>query len=658
MSNKYHYLLSPLKIGNVVLKNRMIASNALPHFLQGPETFPNDQVISHLANLAKNGAAIVTFAEWTDQTQRNAPNEDGKRFPMYDITDPSIQNYISQLVDAIHFYDAKAALAIRPVAPEGYGVYEKPAFQPPEGGEMPEPSIMFNPDPTKELPEELMKEMIEDTVKTAQFYQSLGYDMVSFHMAYRSPILGQFLSPITNQRTDKYGGSMENRARFPLAICQRVKEVCGPDFLIEVLISGEEAGGNTVADTVAFAKMAEGIIDILQLRAGDGNASHPTGFNSQKKHPLTLHYSQAIKESGAKVLTAPIGGFQDLDLNEEYIATGKADMIAMARAFICDSEYSQKAYEGRGEDVVPCIRCNKCHVPSMTGPWLSFCSVNPKVGIAHKVNQMIAPPASSKKVAIIGGGPAGMKAALVAAERGHKVTLYERSFCLGGQLRHADFASFKWPLRDFKDYLIRQLGKAGVEVLLSTEATHEIIQAKGYDAVLVAAGAEPIIPDIPGANGSNVWTPISVYGNEKALGEKVVVVGGSNIGTETGMYLAENGHKVTVLTRQEKLAYDATPIHYIEMVRDAWEAMATFSYITRATTTAISAGKVTYTDADGKEKTIEADSVVVSAGLRPRHDEALKFYGSAERFSIIGDCRAIGNVHECTRSAFAAASLI
>ena len=358
------------------------------------------------------------------------------------------------------------------------------------------------------------------------------------------------------------------------------------------------------------------------------------------------------------MITAPVGGFQDLDLNEEYIATGKTDMIAMARAFICDSEYGKKAYEGRGEDVVPCIRCNKCHVPSMTGPWHSMCSVNPVVGIAHRVNRMIDPPGTSRKIAIIGGGPAGMKAAIIAAERGHKVTLYEKNYFLGGQLRHADFASFKWPLRNFKDYLIRQLYKAGVEVLLSTEVTPGIIKAKGYDVVIVAAGAEPITPDIPGANGKNVWKPIDVYGKDKSLGKNVVVIGGAQIGVETGMYLAENGHKITVLTRQKELATDATPIHYREIFEDAWKALDNFSYITEATTTEISEGKVTYVDAKGKEKSINTDSVVVSAGLNPRHDEALKFYGTAGRFFIIGDCRAAGSVQACMRSAFATASLI
>jgi len=655
MSQRYSHLLSPLKIGNIVLKNRMLYANALPHFLQGPETFPSEAIISYYAGVARNGAAVVTCRIGTGVKPRKEVRgvfSDAQHMPMFDLEDPSVHNYFSQLADAIHFYDSKASVALRLSDPPGYNISDT---EPPG----PETWMRYMITPGKEIPLKMIRQMIEDAVEKAKLFQSLGFDMVNIYMSYRSSILANSLSPALNKRTDRYGGSIENRARLALELFQAIKKACGSDFLIEAQISGEERpGGYTLQDTVKYARIWEGYVDILQLRAPDATASHPTGFNSQKKYPITLRYAQALKEAGVKIATAPIGGFQDLDLNEEYIATGKTDMIAMARAFICDPEYGKKAYEGRGEDVVPCIRCNKCHGVSLTGPWHSVCSVNPTIGIGHRINRMIEPPGKSKNVAIIGGGPAGMKAAIVAAERGHKVTLFEKNYFLGGQLRHADFASFKWPLRDFKDYLIRQTYKAGVEVLLSTEATPEMIRAGGYDAVLVAAGAEPIIPDIPGARGSNVWKPIDVYGKEQLLGLIVVVIGGAQIGVETGMYLAENGHRVTVLTRQKQIAYDATPIHYIEMFRDAWEALRTFSFITEATTKSISEEGVTYSDSEGNEKFIPTDSVVLSAGLRPRQDEALRFYGSAAGFYIIGDCREVGNVQKCMRTAFATASQI
>ena len=673
MNNRYRNLLSPLKIGNVVLKNRMLFSMALPHMLQGPENFPSEAIKSFYANVAKNGAAIVTCRRIESRPIGTPPKEVENlprnyisrvyRLPREYITaqgspvsnvdyinDPGVQHSFAQVADMIHFYGSKASVALSHSDPVGYNISD---VIPP----LPKMRGYYNIPIGKEIPVELMHAWIEDTVKKARLYQALGFDMVNIYMTYRSSMLACSLSPVFNKRTDQYGGSRENRARFALELFRAIKKACGQDFLIEVQMSGEEeAGGYTLEDTIEYLKIWEGYVDIVQLRGWDASVSHPTGFNSRKEYPLTLRYSEAIKKSGVKVVTAPVGGFQNPDLIEEFIATGKTDMVAMGRAFICDSEYGEKIYEGRGEDVTPCIRCNKCH--DHVNRSYAACSVNPRVGIDYKIKLLVDLPVSLKKIAVIGGGPAGMKAAIVAAERGHKVTLYERSHFLGGQLRHADFASFKWPLKDFKNWLIDQTFKSGVEVLLSTGATPEMIKAKEYDAVLVAVGAEPIIPDIPGANDSNVWTPIDVFGRERELGENVVVVGGAQIGVETGMYLAEHGHKVTVLTRQKELAYDANPIHYIEQLVDAWESLPTFSFVTEAVTTRIQDGEVAYLDTDGKTHVIKTDSVVISAGMKPRQEEAIKFYGSADQFFMIGDCYSGGSVLKCMRSAFAVASRI
>jgi 2,4-dienoyl-CoA reductase-like NADH-dependent reductase (Old Yellow Enzyme family)/NADPH-dependent 2,4-dienoyl-CoA reductase/sulfur reductase-like enzyme len=659
------HLLSPLKIGNHVLKNRMVATNALPHFLQGPETFPNDQVIEHIAGLARNGAAVVQFADWSNPEQRVSFNPDGKRFPMYDLKDPSVHNYLCQMTEAVHFYGSKVSLALMEFGPKGYEVCDTPPIDPDFkidmtdiGGMARVVSKLFKNDhgASKAITEEKMRETTEEIAQRCKFYQDLGFDMCSIHMSYRLTMPAQFLSPITNRRTDEYGGSMEHRARFPLAICRRIKDVCGDDFLVELQISGEEEGGTTLEETVVLAKLCESVVDILQVRAPNADLSHPIGYNSVDHAPLTLPYAAAIKESGARVLVEPIGGFQDPDDMDEYIASGKADLIGMARAFICDPHYYEKIWQGRSDDIVPCIRCNKCHVPSLSGHWVSICSVNPVMGLATRIDRMVPGPTEKLKVAVVGGGPAGMEAAIVAAERGHDVTLYEKSGSLGGQLRIADASPAKWPVRNFKNYLARQLYKRGVNVLLDTAATPALVREGNYDAVLVGVGAVSSIPDIPGADAEFVRTPISVYGDHESLGKRVVVVGGSETGTETGMYLAENGHEVVVLTRQDRLAYDATPIHYVEMVRHAWQQLKSFSFITHATTTAIDKGRVAYRDAEGIEKTIECDDIVLAGGMRPLYDEALKFHGTAGRFFMIGDCAAVGSVQTSVRTGFAAAS--
>ena len=293
MGKPYQHLQEPLKIGSVVLKNRLLSSNALPHFLSGPEPFPSEEIIQYQARIAKNGAAIVTTMDWSDSRQRNGPG-DSCHFPMFNLEDPAVQNYMNQLADAIHFYHSKASVAIMPLPPKGYGVMdaEHGPFWPNELPDEPLPPMPAPDDddmpggmplapPCTAMGEEQMQELIQKCVNTAKLYQSFGFDMITIHMSYQATILAQFLSPMANRRQDQYGGSVENRARFPLMLCKAMKDACGKDFLIEAQVSGEESpGGISLQDTVEFAKLAEGIIDILQLRAGDGTANHPTGFNS------------------------------------------------------------------------------------------------------------------------------------------------------------------------------------------------------------------------------------------------------------------------------------------------------------------------------------------------------------------------------------------
>jgi len=665
MSLKYNHLLSPVRVGNLVLKNRLIAANSLPHFLQGPETFPAEPLINHVVGLAKNGAAVVTFADWTNQNQRNSFNEDGKRFPMFSLdSDPSVENYICQLADQVHYYGSHMSIALMPfAAPDPmYDVNDEPAvdlsnaFMAKFGEKVYDNygmgAIIRGGAPAKQLSHEQIRAIIEEQAQRARRYQLLGFDMATLHFAYRATLFARFLSPKTNRRTDEYGGSIENRARFLLELCARIKGLCGRDFPIEVQITAHEEDGTTLEETCKLAKLAEGLIDIFQFRAGTANLNHPTGYNSKAHRYEVLADCAAVKASGTKVLCAPIGGFLDVDDMEDILATGKADLIAGARMFISDFDLFDKIKSGRGKDVTPCIRCNKCHVPSLSGDWLSYCSVNPRMGIEHRIEKLTKPVSTKRNVAVVGGGPAGMRAALLAYERGYEVTLFEASDRLGGQLKLMDAPTFKWPLVQYREWLIRELADSSVEVRLNTPATKELLEQGSYDAVILALGARPKTPPIPGADKAyNIFT---LFGHEDKLGHRCVVIGGSESGTEAGLYLAENGHDVTILTRSDTLAPDATPIHYRETMDEYYQTMEHISYVTGAVTTEIGDGYVEYRTADGETVRIPCDDVVALGGMEPLADEALTLYGVTADTILIGDCAKVGNLHLCNRGAFAA----
>lgn len=662
MNPRFQELFSPLKIGNVVLKSRLCYPNASPHFLQGPETWPADEYRNFYANLAKNGAAYINIAEWNNPMQRKVGAADSLRMQSFDTRDPSTSNYLSALADEVHFYGSKLCLCKRVEWPAGYSF----------GGGYPLFVLPNHPrENTEAVTVDMMREAIEAFVNDLRMYKSCGYDMVCIG-------LDAFLNRFWNKRTDEFGAQTpENAATFPMMLCTRIKEVLGRDFLIEGQLHGEEHRSFSVADMVRFLKALEGYVDIVSLREKDAPLNHPTGYNFKENVYPCVQYARAIKASGNTMAVALNGGFQDPAVNNSYIADGTADLICQARGFIADCDYYQKIKEGRPEDIIPCILCNKCH-GTMTGPWISVCSVNPKFGMQTKLARMVDKPVDVRKVAVIGGGPTGMKAALEAADRGHQVTLFEQKDFLGGQLFHSDYVSFKWPLRRFKDWLIAQCKKRdNIEIRLNCAPTAEELEKAGYDAVIAATGAVANIPDVPGmrkADGTladGLRTCLDVFGHEDELGKTVVVVGGSETGVETAMHLAEKGHTVHVLTRQRELAPDAGKLHgitmaYAENAEDgtelmfaAWELYGDqLTWTTEAVTTSLTPHSVRYVTADGEEHELAADSVVISGGMRPLTEEALAYSGTAQQFMIIGDCEKPTNLQVNMRKALGAASQI
>lgn len=633
MNKYYPNLLSPLKIGNKIYKNRMGFPRAVPNIVSGALSVDVLESLGlYLRQMAKNGASVVCVNSPTWENPLNRPLPPGSRAPFadlsYDLNRPNTQLGMCRVVEAIHNYGSLACMSMMALEPQGWDI--------------------------NDLTEEAIDGIADFFAEKARVYQGLGFDQICVYMSYGASILARSMSPVKNQRTDRYGGrTMAERAQLAKKVFTRIREVCGPNLIIEAQVSGEEDGGYTIDDLCEFIKVCEDVLDVVQVRAANGSLAHPLGLNSEKEEPITLKYSEALKKSGVRCILAPIGGFQDPALNEKFIREGKADFIYMARAFICDYEYGKKIEEGRAGDIVPCLRCNGCHTrPNHPD---AGCYVNPLMVLGLDHNFAEEPAASVKKVAVIGGGPAGMNAALIAAQRGHNVTLYEKSDVLGGQLIHSDYASFKWPLREFKDYLIRQLGKSGVSVRMGVDATPELLKGENCDAIILAAGARHVLPDIPGADSKNVWTPLAVFGREKELGKKVVVIGGSETGVETALYLAMAGHDVTVLTRKDRLAHDAQPVHFREVFEEKWESMDNFSYITKASTTKIENGSVTYTDADGKTQVIAADSVVACGGLERRQDNVLEFAAVTDFFRVIGDCREVTDVKTAIKNSYTAA---
>ena len=304
-----------------------------------------------------------------------------------------------------------------------------------------------------------------------------------------------------------------------------------------------------------------------------------------------------------------------------------------------------------------------------------MCSVNPVHGLRHELPRMI-PETVAKKVAVIGGGAAGLRAAVEAAKRGHSVTLYEKSERLGGQLLHADYFDFKWPIKNYKEWLIRELKRLDVKVVMGRKPAPEELEAEGYDAVLAATGARAVLPkSIDGLldpEGKALYpTSWEIWGKEAELGKHVIIVGGSETGIETAIYLLRAGHKVTVLTRQKEVAHDASRLHYITMsfvkqddethAHEAaeWERYEEFTAIVNAKTTAVKGNTVTYLDAEGKEQSLSGDAVVICGGTERLTEDALVYQSCALQFYAIGDCLpGAGNIQRCTRQAFARASMI
>lgn len=633
MNKKYEHVLSPIRVGKHILKNRIIAAPVTLHSASNGEPYPTESAMRFFVERAKAGAGLVVCAG-----VKVLPVEDDGLHTNWSLYKHNAMHRLAELAERIHFYGAKASMELIGIFEDGYVASD--------GG-----FLMDGVTPGREIPVSEMMRYKEGFAHSAEMLMKLGYDGILLHFGHGIP-LAQFLSPLMNKRKDEYGGSFENRIRYIIEILQAIRERVGDNMIIEVRLSIDEfkEGGINLEEGVRIAEAIQDYVDIIQASCGMVTPdlmcrTHPCDFYPPMPN---VYLAETLKKSGRiKKLVTAIGGIGSLEDAEEIIASGKADFVAISRAFIADPEIIHKSVEGRSDDVVPCIKCMRCHDNTVFGHFLR-CSVNPTIGLLHCIDSMIIPPKNKKKVAVIGGGPAGIYAALTASKRGHDVILYEKTDSLGGNLKVASKAEFKYSLLKFMNYLINQVKKSNVKVELGRCVSPEDIKNEGYDAVIVAVGSEPLIPPIPGIE--HTIHAIDVYGKEDTLGDNVVIIGGGQIGCETALHLARFGKKVTILEMRDELAPDASVTYRGDLLFHI-NKEANLIQITSAKCTTVNLGSVFY-EKDNEKFTLEADSVILAAGMRPRISEAEVFAGVAPIYWVVGDCVKARNVEAATREGY------
>lgn len=650
---KYPNLFSPIKIGPLTLKSRLVSA---PTEIgrTTPEGYPTKDIVAYFKLKAKGGTSLITLGDSAvdDVYARTHPNQ-------IVLDDEAILPSLAELADAIKQHGAAASIELNHAGREG-----NPAFI---GGKNPiGPSACAYPVKTfhegpgpgtvavTEMDERLIEEAVESYANAALLVKRAGFDMCMLHGGH-GWLLAQFLSPLSNKRTDKYGGSFENRVRFPLAVIDRVRERVGYGFPIEYRLSGSELveGGLTLDDAIAFAKLIQNKVDLIHVSAGTFAAEETITFmhsSSFLPHGCSVYLAEAIKKA-VSIPVAAVGSISDPEMAEQIIAAGKADIVAMARALIADPELPKKARSGRREEIVPCTRCLSCLGELMTTGFLK-CAVNPVAG-REILCGWIMPAEKTRKVLIAGGGPAGLQAAITAAARGHAVTLCEKSSRLGGKLKHLDAVSFKEDLIRFRDYQIGRVNDLAVKVRLNTEVTPDLVKETAPDVLIAAVGAEPIIPDIPGITHPSVLPVTDIYRENVETGKKVVIIGGGMVGCETALFLAQRGKEVTIVEMAAKVAPDANLMHR-KALMELLEKCVTIKTGLRCTGISEDSS-VRAVDNEAQECIIKADTVLIAAGFAP-HTLSLAGMGDlAQEFYSIGDCVKPQKVLEAVRSGFNAA---
>ena len=645
----YAHLFQPLRLGRTVLKNRIEAAPVSVANLTPQAHFTPDN-IAIFERKAKGGAAIVNMGEARIDLKTGISH-----LLCLALDDPEVMPSLILATDAIRRHNAIPAIEIlHPGGRANPEYYDGPIWAPSDA-----PGHLGK-DYTA-LDEKTIDYIVNCFANAAEMAWLGGVEMVMIHGGH-GWLLHEFLSPLNNHRTDKFGSSLENRARISLMVVDAIRRRC-PELLIEFRLSGSELveGGLTIDDQVEFAKLLDGKVDLIHVTAGTfhypetnqhmvPSMFHPFGVN--------VEFAAAIKKA-VKTPVAVVGGLDEPELMEQVLAEGKADIIAVGRSIIADAQMPGKLRGGRADDVTPCIRCNHCISESFV-PYVKYssrltrCSVNPVAGREY-TDKDVCPALIPKKVLVIGGGPAGMEAAITLADRGHQVILAEKSGRLGGAIRFAGHVSFKSKLDQLMQVLIRRVERRKITVMLNTGMTPELARSLRPDAIVCAIGADPIVPPVPGVDLEIAVSAVGMHEHMEEIGQNVVILGGGLVGCEESILLGELGKKVTVLEMKPELCRDAPFLHHeavlLEMERLGITAR------TGMRCTGILPDGVT-AEQDGKEIKLPADTVIIAAGLAPKLDEAESFRSCAPEFWKIGDCRQARNVRLAIHEGYDAGSYI
>lgn len=650
MVYQYPHLFSSIKVGPLTLKNRIEAApvniSNLP--MSG---YPTAENIAIFEGKAKGGAAIVHMGECRIDLKTGISHK-----LCIALDDPEVLPYLHAATDTIKKHNAFAAVElIHPGTRANPEYYDGPIWGPSAG-----PGHLGKD--YSELDQKTIDYIVERFGDAAEMAKLGGVDLVMIHAGH-GWLLHQFLSPLNNRRTDRYGGSLENRARITMEVIANIRKKCGKDFPIEVRMSGTEIveGGLTLQDQIEFAKLLDGKVDLIHVTSGTFHVPStnqhmiPNGFLPQG---CNVYLAEAIKKEMKHTPVVTVGALGDPELMESIIAEGRADIVALARPLLADPELPNKLKAGQAEKIFPCLRCMACISESFV-PYVRYCSrirrcpSNPTAYKEIPASQ-VKKAEQPKKVLVIGGGPSGMEAAAELAERGHHVILCERENELGGAMRHAKYVPFKQKVDQLMHVMIRRLERSGAEIRLRTAATPTLVESLHPDVIVAALGAKAKKPEVAGAEHAIIAE--DALQRIDSLGQNVAIVGGGLVGCELALQLGMTGRTVHLLSRKKEVCRDAAYLYREGLLMELKKVPV--KIYNEAECTAITSEGVTVRNADAREYTLLADTVIWAGGYLPMEDEAEQFRTLAYDFWKIGDCAQVRKIYNARREGYNAGSNI